>query len=127
MVFDLIFVIQGHTEMLVYLASAHRHCSGPVLEDTLIILPEILNHAVHDLSFAMTKLEFIYMETDSHLFAFNLLIGDARIVWVDREVNVRQTLDELPIVQKACNHFAIQGVQALYQQLFRPILVLRDI
>jgi hypothetical protein len=37
-------VIQGHTEILVYLASAHRHCSGPVLEDALIFLSKILDH-----------------------------------------------------------------------------------
>jgi hypothetical protein len=63
----------------VYIASAHRHFSGPVLKDTLILLPEILNHAIHDLGFAMAKLAVIYMETDSHLFTFNILVGDARI------------------------------------------------
>jgi hypothetical protein len=91
-------VIQGHTEILVYLASAHRHCSGPVLEDTLIFLSNILNHAIHELGFAMAELAVIYVETDSHLFTFNHLVGDARIVWVDHEVNVRQALDKLLIV-----------------------------
>jgi hypothetical protein len=72
----------------------------------------------------MAKLAVITMERDSHLFAFNILVDDARIIWVDHEVNVRQTLDELPIVQKACNHCAIQGVLALHHQLFRPLLFL---
>jgi hypothetical protein len=90
--------IQSHTEILVYLASAHRRSSGPVLENTLAFLSKILNHAIHDLGFAITKLAVFTMERDSHLFAFNLLVGDALIVWVDQEVNVRQTVDELPIV-----------------------------
>jgi hypothetical protein len=91
-------VIQGHTDILVYLASAHRHCSGPVLEDALIFLSKILNHDIHDLGFAMAKLAIIYMKSDSHLVALNHLVGDARIIWVDRKVNVRQALDELPKV-----------------------------
>jgi hypothetical protein len=75
----------------------------------------------------MAKLAVIDMETNSHLLAFNLLVGHALIVWVDHEVNVRQTLDELLIVQKACNHCAIQGVLSLHHQLFHLLLVLRDI
>jgi hypothetical protein len=72
----------------------------------------------------MAKLAVINMETDSHLFAFNLLVGDAGIVWVDHRVNVRQTLDELQILQKACNHCSIEGVLASHQKLFHPLLVL---
>jgi hypothetical protein len=86
-------VIQGHTKILVYLATAHRHCAGPVLKDTLILLPEILNHAIHELRFVMANLAVINMEIDSHLFTFNHLFGHAHIVWVEHEVNVRQTLD----------------------------------
>jgi hypothetical protein len=46
----------------------------------------------------MAELAVIYVETDIHIFAFNHLVGDARIIWVDHKGNVRQALDELPIV-----------------------------
>jgi hypothetical protein len=82
----------------VYLASAHRHFSRPFLEDTLIFLSKILNNAIHDLGFAIAELAVIYVETDSHLFTFNHLVGDAWIIRVDHKVNGRQALDELPIV-----------------------------
>jgi hypothetical protein len=82
----------------VHLAPAHRHRSGSVLEDALIFIYKILDHAIHDLGFAMAKLTIIYMKEDSHLIALNHLVGDTHIIWVDHKVNVRQTLDEPPIV-----------------------------
>jgi hypothetical protein len=82
----------------VYLASAHRRCSGPVLEDALKFLSKILDNAIHDLGFAMANLAIIYMKEDSHPVALNHLVGDTWIIWVDHKVNVRQNLDELPIV-----------------------------
>jgi hypothetical protein len=82
----------------VYLSSAHRHHAGPVLKGTLVLLPELLNHAIHNLSFVMAQLAVTDMETHSHLFAFNVIVGHAQIVWVDHETNVRQTFDEFPIV-----------------------------
>jgi hypothetical protein len=91
-------VIQGHTEILVYLASAHRRCSRPFLKVALLFLSKILNHAIHDLGFAMAELAIIYMKADSHLVALNHRVGDTRIIWVDHKVNVRQALDKLPIV-----------------------------
>ncbi len=67
------------------------------------------------------------MKAYRRLLAFDHLVGYARIVRIDNEVDVRQTLDELAIVQQACNHCTVEGVLTLHQQLFHPILVLRDI
>jgi hypothetical protein len=55
-------VIQGHTKTLVYLASAHSCRAGPVLEDTVVLLSEVLNHAIHDLRLEMDKLTVVDME-----------------------------------------------------------------
>jgi hypothetical protein len=75
----------------------------------------------------MAKLAVINMEANNHLFAFNSLVGHARIVRVDDEVNVCHTLDKLTAIQKVCDHCTVQGVHALYQKLFVSILVLHDI
>jgi ribosomal protein S28E/S33 len=91
-------IIQVHTEILVYLASLHRHCAGPVPEDNIILLLEVLNHAIHDLSFEMAKLLVMDMEESSQLITFNFLVGHAWIVCVDHEVNVCQNLDKLLIL-----------------------------
>jgi hypothetical protein len=70
---------------------------------------------MHDLLFAMTELTIVHVKADSHLLAFNYLVGHTRIIRVDDESNIRQTLHKLVVVQKACNHCNIQGVLALYQ------------
>jgi hypothetical protein len=46
----------------------------------------------------MAELAVIYMKTNSHLFAFNNLVGDTWIIGIDDEINVRLTLHQLPIV-----------------------------
>jgi hypothetical protein len=72
--------------------------AGSVLEYTFILLMEVFNHAIHDLSFEMANLSVIDMEANIHLFTFNFLVGHTRIIWVDHEVNVRQNMYKLPIV-----------------------------
>jgi hypothetical protein len=37
----------------------------------------------------MAELAVIYMESNSHLFAFNDLVGDTWIIGIDDEINVR--------------------------------------
>jgi hypothetical protein len=71
----------------------------------------------------MAYLAIIHVKLDGHLLAFNCLVGYARIVQIDNKVNIHQALDKLPIVQLACKHCTIEGVLALYQQLFYPLLV----
>jgi hypothetical protein len=120
-------VVQGYTEVLVYLASAHSHHSRSILKDTLVLLTKVFNHTIHDFIIAMAKLAAIDMEANSHLFAFNSRVGHARIAWVDDAINVHYTLDELPVIQKACDHCSLQGVMALHHHLFYSLLVLCDI
>jgi hypothetical protein len=66
----------------VYLASDHHYYAGPILEYTLVLLPEVLNHDTNDLSLVMAKLAVIDMEANFHMFAFNFLVGHTRIVLV---------------------------------------------
>ncbi len=92
-------VVKSHSEVLVYLAPAHCHRACAVLKDTLVLLAQVFDHLVHDLTIAMAELAVINMKAYSHLLAFNHFVGDARVIWIEREPNVCQTLDELAIVQ----------------------------
>jgi hypothetical protein len=71
------------------LSSTHWRCSGSVFEDALRFLRRIPDHSVHDCLLAMAELAVIYMKTNSHLFAFNNLVGDTWIIGIDDEINVR--------------------------------------
>ena len=67
------------------------------------------------------------MITYSHLLPVNNLVSNARFVWVNLKPNVCQNLRKLMLVQKACNHRAIQRILALYQKLFHTFFVGCDV
>jgi hypothetical protein len=100
-----------------YLAYAYSYCSGSILKDTIVLLTKLLNHTIQDFLLAVAKLAVIGMEADSHLFAFHFLVGHARVVRVDDKINVHQTIDKFPVIQKACDHCSIHNVLALHYTL----------
>jgi hypothetical protein len=56
---------------------------------------EVFDHGIHDLLLAMAELTIVHMKADSHLLALNYLVGNTRILRVDDESNVHQTLTNL--------------------------------
>jgi hypothetical protein len=108
-------VIEGHPKVGLNLASAHDHLTSSVLEYAFVLLTQIFYHSVHDFSLNMTGLQIIDMPTNSHLVAFNDLIRHTGTIWIYREVNVRQALGELPIVEQASYHCSVESVLALHQ------------
>jgi len=116
--------VECHAQILVNLASAHGHLTGANLEDTLVLITEILDHAIHDLGNAMAQFAVVHMEADGHLLALDHFVGDARIVRVEFKPHIRQALHKLSIVEKACHHGSVECVLALHQQLLHSFLVL---
>jgi hypothetical protein len=109
-------VIEGHPKVGMNLASAHDHLTSSVLEyAAFVLLTQIFYHSVHDFSLNMTGLQIINMPTKSHLVALNDLVRHTGIIWIYREVNVRQALGELPIVEQASYHCSVESVLALHQ------------
>ena len=75
----------------------------------------------------MFQLAVVHMITYSHLLSLEHLVSNALIVWFNLESNVCQTICELTVVQKACNHHDVQRVLALYQKLFHILFVGCDV
>ena len=81
------------------LPSANFHLAGSILKNALMFLTETFdNFLIHSL-LMMTQLAVIHMEANHCLTAFDHLVGYARIIWVEFETNVCQTLDKFVIVK----------------------------
>jgi hypothetical protein len=67
------------------------------------------------------------MEAYRNLLLLDHLVSHTRIVGIHRIPLILQTPSELPIIQKACNHCPVDGVNAFDQELLPPLLVGRHV
>lgn len=92
-------IVELHPQILVDVSSADRHRSRTIIKDAFVVLAQPFYDTIYYFAAAVAYFAVIDMETDSHLLSFDCLVGDARVVRVQFESDLDQTLSKLLIVK----------------------------